>query len=479
MAEFLKKLKSMPVTVKASLAYTICSILQKSLGFITLPLFTELLTTEQYGQYATYSSWSGIFMIALTLNLAYGSFSTAMIRFEKERREYIASIQGISLVLVCVFLLLYLPFRDFWNGILKLSTPLVVLMVAEILGNFAMGCWLGIKRFEFQYKSVITLTLSTAFVSPILAFILVVNSEDKGFARIFGYAGVAVIVGLTLFVVNAVKGKKLFSRKYWKYALGFNIPLIPYYLSQTVFNQSDRIMIDRYCGTDKAGIYNVGYQLAVVLTFVLNAVNDAYIPWLYGRIRAGKQEENKMVSNGIAVLMAVMLLGVTVMAPEIIAILAAEEYQEAMWVVPPVAMSILLLFYAQLFINIQFYYEEKMLLVYASIGSAVANVILNMVFIPLFGFVAAAYTTLASYAVFAITNYYAMKYSLSVHERPNNSCDLKGLSIILAVYSVLAAVAMALYPYALVRYAIVVVALVVLFLQRKRIISFIQTLKDR
>ena len=479
MAQLLKNLKKMPVAVRASLAYTICSILQKSLGFITLPLFTELLTTEQYGQYAIYSSWSSIFMIFLTLNLAYGSFSTAMIRFEKERSGYIASIQGISLLLVTIFLAVYLPFRHRWNEILDLSTPLVILMVLEILGNFAMACWLGVKRFEYRYKSVIALTLSTALISPVIAYILVVHSEEKGFARIFGYAGVTIIVGMVLFILNAVKGKKPYQSKYWKYALGFNIPLIPYYLSQVVFNQSDRIMIDRYCGMDKAGIYNVGYQLAVVLTFVLNAVNDAYIPWLYGRIRAGRQEENKAVSNGIAVLMAVLLLGVTVMAPEIIGILAADEYQEAMWVVPPVAMSILLLFYAQLFINIQFYYEEKMLLVYASIGSAVANVILNVVFIPLFGFAAAAYTTLASYAIFAVTNYYAMRYSLSVHERPNNSCDLKGLLLILAVYAVLAAAAMALYPYAVVRYAIVAAVFVVLILQRKRILSFIEQLRNR
>ena len=49
--------KMLPVEVKASTAYTICSILQRSLSFITLPLFTRLLTTEEYGQSTVYNSW--------------------------------------------------------------------------------------------------------------------------------------------------------------------------------------------------------------------------------------------------------------------------------------------------------------------------------------------------------------------------------------------------------------------------------------
>ena len=51
MSKLIEKIKSMPVTVKASVAYTICSVLQKGLVIITMPLFTRLLTQEQYGQY--------------------------------------------------------------------------------------------------------------------------------------------------------------------------------------------------------------------------------------------------------------------------------------------------------------------------------------------------------------------------------------------------------------------------------------------
>lgn len=137
-----EKYSLVPLTVKVSTAYAVCSILQKCLSFITLPLFTRLLTTEQYGQYTIYSSWSGILIIFLTLNLAYGSFQTAMVKFEGRRDEYITSIQGISVVLCCVFLAVYLPLRNVWNRLFELPTPFVLLMVAEIIFSTATQLWM-------------------------------------------------------------------------------------------------------------------------------------------------------------------------------------------------------------------------------------------------------------------------------------------------------------------------------------------------
>ena len=97
-----KRYNEIPLTVKVSTSYAVCSILQKCLSFITLPLFTRLLTTEQYGQYTIYSSWSGILMIFLTLNLAYGSFQTAMVKFE-EKRVYNGYSRNLFDIIMLIF----------------------------------------------------------------------------------------------------------------------------------------------------------------------------------------------------------------------------------------------------------------------------------------------------------------------------------------------------------------------------------------
>lgn len=473
-----EKWNKIPLTVKVSTSYAICSILQKCLSFITLPLFTRLLTTEQYGQYTIYSSWQGILMIFLTLNLAYGSFQTAMVKYEERRSEYISSIQGICILLSVIFVALYLPFREMWNRIFELPTLLVLLMVSEIIFSTSTQLWMGRNRFEFKYKSVVAITLLTSILSPVLAFVLVSCTEEKGYARIIGYALVNVIIGIIVFIQNTKRGKKLFNKEFWKYALGFNIPLLAYYLSQVIFNQSDRIMISHMTGTGEAAMYGVAYNLAMILTFVLNAINGSYVPWMYGKIKKGRGIENKPISIVLIILMGLMILCVIWFAPEIILIMAGKKYEAAIYVVAPVAMSLLLLFYCQLFINVEFYYEEKEMLVYGSVGAAILNIVLNYFLIPLFGFVAAGYTTLASYIVFALSNYYTMRLVLKKRNLPDNMYDYKALLWLFIVFMIVGFVGVALYGNLIVRIIVALFVLVLMILNRNKFIVALKRIKE-
>lgn len=476
MIENLKnKWSQVPLTVKVSTAYAVCSVLQKCVSFITLPLFTRMLTTEQYGQYTIYSSWSGILTIFLTLNLAYGSFQTAMVKFENQRERYISAIQGICILLCCLFLILYYPIRGVWNKLFELPTALVFLMVAEIFFTTATQLWMGKKRFEFKYKSVVLVTLLTSIVSPIVAFIFVRLVNEKGYARILGYAIINILIGAVLFTYNGQKGKKLYDKKFWKYAVGFNVPLLAYYLTQVVFNQSDRIMISHLTGTSDAAMYGVAYNLATVLTFVLNAINASYVPWLYEKIKDKKCSENKKTSLVIAVLMGLMILCVVWYAPEIIVIMAGEQYKAAIYVVAPVAMSLFLLFYCQLFINVEFYYEEKKMLVYGSILAALLNIVLNYWLIPICGFVAAGYTTLVSYIVFAISNYYNMRMVFKKRKLTDNLYDYKGLILIFGIFIVSGFLGVALYGILILRIIITLLVLDVMIIYRNK---FLNTLKQ-
>lgn len=472
-----KKWESIPITVRISVAYAVCNIMQRSISIITLPLFTRLLTTEQYGQSTIYSSWNSILSIFLTLNLAYGSFSTAMVKFEKDRDGYIASVEGICLALSIIFLVIYLPFTKHWNQLFELPTGILVLMVAELLASNAILLWSGKQRFEFKYKSVIAVSLINIILVPIVGYFFVIFSEEKGYARIVGQALVNIAFGGSFFLMNAIKGKKIFNQKYWKYALSFNVPLIIYYLSQVIFNTSDRIMVSHYLGKDKAALYGVAYSLATVLTFILTAINNSYVPWFFGKLKVGKEMENKTVSCAIALLMAVLLLGVIWFSPEIILIMAGTRYEEAIWAVPPVAMSMLLLLYTQFFINIEFFYEEKNSLVWASIGAAIVNIILNMLLIPRFGFVAAAYTTLISYFVFCFANYRAMVDVLDKNGKLNQSYNYKWLIAILIIFLLFGFIGMMLYPYIIIRIAAVIAVLIIIWNNKNRILEYIKIFK--
>ncbi len=469
------KWRELPLTAKAAAAYTICSVLQRCLSIITMPLFTRLMSKAQYGEMTVYTSWTGLFSIILTFNLAYGSFSPAMLKFEKDREGYVSSIQGICIVLTCIFVAIYLPFASLWNGLFKMSTLLVMLLIFETFAMNSINLWSGLRRFEYVYKPVVALTLCMSIGATAVSVLAVLMSDEtkKGSARIIGHAAVCIAIGIVIFIYSTVKGKKLFNKEYWSYALKFNIPLLAYYLSQMIFNQSDRIMIDHYCGKGKAAEYGVAYQLAMILTFVLNAINNSYVPWFYKKIKIGKEEENAKISLGIAGIMSALILALVMVAPEVIRVMAGKGYLRAKWIIPPVAISLLLLFYAQLFINVQFYYEKKSKLVYASVGAAVINIVLNALLIPNVSYIAAGYTTLASYIIFAVMNYCTMRKVAKEENFSLKSMDIRGLIILFVVFSALCFAVMALYDFIIIRYAVIVVCGIICLIKRRQIMTFV------
>ena len=465
--------------VKASSAYVICSVLQRCLSFITLPLFTRLLTTDEYGISTVYTSTMAVVIIFTTLNLPYGSFSPAMLKFEKDRDGYISSVNTICSLLTVVYFAVYFLFRNFWNGLLDLPTELMVLMGLEMLFNTAIQFWMGKARFEYRYKPFVAVTLLISVVGTACSILAVLLLPNKGVAKVIAHGTVICIIGLVIMVQSLMRGRQPFNKVYWKYALSFNIPLIPYYLSQIIFNQSDRLMINSMTGRSNAAMYGVAYSLAFILTFVLNAINNSYVPWVYRKIKNNELRDNKRVSTIIAVIMAVLLLGVIALAPEIILVMAGQKYTSAVWVVPPVSMSLLLLFYSQLFINVEFYYEEKYKLVGASILAAVVNIVLNYYGIKMFGFVAAGYTTLISYVLFAGCNYFAMQGICREKGIDGELYDYKMLVLLFIAFAAVGFAFTALYPFRWVRLGIIAVGLIILFCFREKCESIVKTIWAR
>ena len=84
-------------------------------------------------------------------------------------------------------------------------------------------------------------------------------------------------------------------------------------------------------------------------------------------------------------------------------ILASSKYQEAVYVVPPIASSIFFIFMYSIYANIEFYFDANKFTAMISMVGAVLNLILNFICIPLFGYIAASYTSLG-YVLNAVDN---------------------------------------------------------------------------
>ena len=466
-----KKWRRMPDEAKASTAYFVCSVLQKGLSLISLPIFARILTKVEYGQSTIYESWLSLLAIFITLNLGYGSFNTAMVKYEDRRGAYLASVNSVVVALSLGFLVVYLPFRDAFNTLFELPTWVMLVMTAQIVSSSALQCWYARERFENHYRKVVLITLLTSFLSVAVSLLFVFASNEKGYARILGNALPPIIVGSYLILYFCLRERTFFNSELWLYALRFNLPLVPYYISQMLFNQSDRIMISHIVGTDAAATYGVAYSLAMLLTFVLNAINGSYVPWLYKKIKLGAVKQNRRVATGIALLMALLLLCVIAAAPEIILVVASSKYLEAKWVVAPVAMSLIFHFYSQLFVNFQFYYEERVLLVIGAAVAGVANVLLNLALIPVFGYLAAGYTTLLSFFLMALMNWAMYRVVLRRRGLPDVMFDYAPMIAIAAVLMCLGFLAMALYDYPVIRYALVIVVFSIGIAMRGRVVD--------
>lgn len=457
MNKFIKMYKNMSLPVKASFWYLTCNILQKGISLITVPLFTRILTTSEYGTVSIYNSWSTIINIFATLYLSQGVYNNGMVRYKEDRDSYNLSMQTVTSLLTVSLFLLYLCSSSFWNNLFGLNTPLMIMMFIDIFFSAAMSFWCIRNRYEYKYKPVVLVTFAASFLAPLASILLLNMTQDlRVEAKVLGVSLVHAILYSFIYAINVKKGKKLLNMEHAKYALSFNIPLLPHYLSTTVLNQADRIMINAFVGSSAAGIYSLAYQAGMLMTIVTNSINSSFAPWMYEEMEK-KQKDNKYIgkfSMKIIFLVGILCMAVILFAPEVVRILGTDEYLDAIWVIPPVALSVLFIFVYCCFANVEFYFEQKKQILIGSLMSASLNVVLNMLFIPIFGFVAAGYTTLACYVAFAVFHYISMK---KVCLKKNFDCPFQGKTILFfcVAFVVCGVLANALYLNDMIRYMVI------------------------
>lgn len=475
----LKKYSGMSEPVKASIWFTICSVLQKGITLLSTPIFTRLLTTEQYGVYSVYQSWYFIINIFATLNLYAGVYNTGMTKFSDDRPRFTSVMLGLSTTLTVVLFLVYVSFEKFWLSIFDLAPVFMYAMFLEFVFAPAYSFWAAEQRFDYKYKKLVIVTLFIAVASPVLGIIAVLICEDKASARVLSYVLVQVFVGAILYTHIFKKGKKFWDKEYWKYALSFNIPLIPHYLSTMILNQSDRLMINRMIGTGEAAIYSVAYQVAMMMSIITTAINNSYVPYSFKEFKEKKTEGVKRTSIFLLILVGLSCFLAIAFGPEIISIFASKEYHDAIWVIPPVAISVYFMFLYPLFANVEFYYEKTKFVAVASTLAAILNLVLNYIFIPVYGYYAAGYTTLASYIVYSFAHMFFYKRIVKKEMQGNNVYDLRFIFAFSAFLLVGMIGITITYNYVLVRYSIIALILLLAFVMREKIVMQLKSIRRK
>ena len=474
-----EKYKKLSIAVKASLWFMICSVVQKGISFLVVPIYTRMLTTSEYGTYSVFLSWTNIFYIFATLNMSAGVYNNGMIKYEDRRDDFTSSVQGLSSVICVLCTIILIVFHSFWTRVLDMSLCFIILMMIQIFFQGPYNYWMSKNRFEFKYRSIVLVTILLAISVPILSISLMRVMSDRTLGIIIGTVITHSIIGLVILTINCRKGKTIYDKEMWRYCLRFNIPLIPHYLSYIVLGQSDRVMINSFCGAADAGIYSLAYQISLVINIVTTAIDGSFNPWTYQKLKAGDFKSIKKISNYLIGAFAIGVFGLILIAPEVLAFAAPPEYSAAKWVVPPVVCGCFFLFIAGTFMRVEFYHEKNKIIMVASVCAALLNIGLNAIFIPMFGLIAAAYTTLGSYMLFAVFHYFAMRLTCKencYHELPYNGKMIVSMSLATMCIS---AFFMALYDFVLVRYVVLFVIFIFAFLFRKRLVNIFLEMKKR
>ena len=477
-SKLISKYKSLNIVVKASLWFTICSFIQKGISIITMPIFTRLMSTEEYGRYSIYVSWYNIFIIFMTLNVNRELFNKGLIEHDKNKDEFTTNQMGLLLFLGATFTVLYLLFHNIINSITGLSIFLTSFLILEVISNGIISLWTARKRFSYEYKKIFAVTIILSLLNPIIGIILVLISKYKVEARAISVVIAPFIISIIFLFIFAKRGKLFSNVSWWKKAIFGSIPLLPHYLSLVLLNQSDKLMINKFISSSAAAIYSVAHTAGLLMVLVNEALNNSFVPWAYTKLKQNKSRDIKgMIKPFLYIVLVVNLILIWI-SPECVKLLAAPEYKEAIYCIVPIAVSVYCTFIYTLFVDVEIYYNGNIFVTIGSILATIINIVLNYIFIPKYGYIAAAYTTLASYFLTMIFHYIFLKVVLKKNNVKQNIFDMKEIFFAFTILSVLSIIALLTFDHYILRYSVILLLFALIILNRKKVVNILKRIKN-
>lgn len=455
-------------------------MVQKAIAFLHIPLYTRLVSSEEFGIWSIWQTSYQVLLIIGSFYLYTGVFNNGMIKYEseEERDRFTSAMTGLSSLCTLLLFFLYLLFAPHIGEFIGLSDLLIILMFTQVFLTPPLNYWMVRKRFENKYKSVVSVTLGISILIPISALLLMQLIGSNATAITAGYVFGNSIFGLVYFLTTLRHPwKNLFSKTDWKYAIKFNAPLLPYYLANIILAQIDRVMIGILCTSSLAGIYSLASQINLALTVVIGGINSAFIPWMYRKL---KEKNASIISKAIelvTIIVGLVCLVVVMFGPELLSILGPEEYQVAKWVIPPILLGSFAVCFQTLFYNIEMYFAVTRFAALISIIVAILKIVSNFFFIPLFGIYAAGWTTLGCYALLAFLHYCVSKRVLI----KKNLREVLNPAILLSCFlSVvfLSLLVMLVYDNLYIRITAFIVAIFIAIICRKKIL-LLKTVLDK
>ena len=467
--------KGANVALKAGAWYVISSVMVKAVATITTPIFSRMMTTAEYGVTHTFTSWHTLLITFCTLNLTF-SIGRAKLDYPDKLDDYIGSMQLLSLIVTSSLAAVALIFIGPVASMLELSEFAVVLLVLYLLFFPSITFFQNGFRYRYHYKENVAIAWFISLSSVILSLVLMLAfSNDKAHMRMLGVTAPIVVLSICFWVVSIKRKNIKANKEYWAYGLKLSLPLVLHTVSLNILAQSDRIFIAKICSDADVGIYSLVYNYGILISVVTNAVADGWLPWFHDKYFAKSFAEIRKNVKYVIVLGCYVGLACIAFAPEAVMILGGEKYMSGVYCVPPIVMGILCQYVYTHYVNIELHLKKTKYVSIGTVIAAVINIILNAIFIPQYGFVAAAYTTFFSYVCLLFIHFGITRAVLKVKL-------YNDFFMFLAVLITGAVAVPLIYTYShnLLRYGIAAIGFIsMLIVFRRFIVSYIQKLRSK
>jgi O-antigen/teichoic acid export membrane protein len=389
---------------KSLSVYTALGFINKAFPILLLPFLTRVLTPADYGimaMFATVKSFFGPF-------IGLGSASSVE-RYYFDKKElnfpsYLSNIILIALFTTVFFGSLFLLFSDYISSLSGVPKSFLWIVIVVSLGSLVNKINLIIYRVQFKSMSFAYLSLFETGVYFLLMIVLVFGFKFNWRADVYTQLIIYSILGV--WGIYILKKSQLLdftfqlNKEYIKSALAFGLPMFVHTFGLFFVNMTDKLFITKFIGIEATGIYTIGFKMATIIVFFITAFNNAYVPWLYGKLKTNtkaslKRAYSSTFYSGLFVAFAGGLL--LVLLPYLYPILVGEKFASSIHVSKIIVVGeVFNAFYLLLMSYILFAKATKYIM-YITLSTSIVSVGLNIWLIPQYGILGAANVLLGVY----------------------------------------------------------------------------------
>ena len=397
---------------KHSFVYGIGVIVSSLIGFVLIPLYTHYLTPADYGILEIFYTTLTILAIILPLGVTGGLVMSYYENKDTESRKLSLSTAWLFLTAVSLcFLALLETFAGTISSLAFGSSEYTFHFHIVFLSAFLdASIILALLVLRVREKSVnyIVVSVTRTLLSMGLTIFFIVALQKGVMGILLSHLIAAGLLYLFL-IPRLVKGAGFkFSLVKLKGMVSYGLPYIPSNLASWIMTMSDRYFLLFLATGTELGLYSMGYKFGMLVhAMFITPFMLAYGPFFWSVAKMDNAKHIYSLIFTYFIFTSVFIaLAVSILAREILAIMATPPFYDAYRVVPIIAFSYVLTgCYSLLAAGIGIKKKTKWIPLITGIGATI-NLGLNYILIPLYGMMGAAIATITAYSLLPIGSYF-------------------------------------------------------------------------